>query len=131
MGKRTLFEGELDHAGRPVCGESFMGGTICTLPPNHSGACDAICQTCGGNWFMDKCICHPRCLWEGCENRLEDDLLDQWCDQHMCCETADTDYFCNDKIDHSGPHAHRQRAGEVTPEELAEVYNSIIGTPMQ
>ena len=56
-----MFAPEHDHAGNPICGMSFMGGTICTMPPNHSGGCGALCQTCGGDWVNETCTCLTKC----------------------------------------------------------------------
>ena len=49
---------EEDSWGNPVCGQDFMAGTICTLPPEHDGAHRPICQNCGQDWYMGDCKCH-------------------------------------------------------------------------
>lgn len=36
-----------DNWGNPMCGESFMAGTICTDAPGHLGGHSARCQNCG------------------------------------------------------------------------------------
>lgn len=46
-----------DRFGNPVCGTSFMGGTVCTLAPEHVGGCAAGCQRCGGGWYAGTCSC--------------------------------------------------------------------------
>jgi transcription elongation factor Elf1 len=47
---------EHDRFGNPTCGHDFMAGTICTLPREHTGAHQAHCQNCGGDWY-DGCRC--------------------------------------------------------------------------
>ena len=49
-----------DAHGNPICGQDFMAGTICTLPPDHDGFHAPICQECGGDWYASECTC-PDC----------------------------------------------------------------------
>lgn len=48
---------QVDRHGNPICGRSFMAGTICTLWPDHDGAHEPTCQECGGDWYVQRCIC--------------------------------------------------------------------------
>ena len=64
-----MFAGEyVDHGGNRCCGQDFMAGTICSLPPGHPGAHGTTCQVCSGDWYMGGCACHPDActLEEGC-----------------------------------------------------------------
>ena len=62
MGKATPFEGELDAFGNPCCGQSFMGGTICSDAPGHGGGCSAMCQNCHGDHVNGTCTCYDECV---------------------------------------------------------------------
>lgn len=47
-----------DFAGRPICGQDFMAGTICTLAPGHEGYHAPACQGCGYDPYVgEECIC--------------------------------------------------------------------------
>lgn len=50
---------EVDIHGNPICGQDFMAGTICSLPPDHEGFHRAICQGCGRDWYIGECRCVP------------------------------------------------------------------------
>lgn len=47
----------VDSRGRTYCGQDFMAGTICTLPPDHDGHHAPICQECNGDWYDGTCTC--------------------------------------------------------------------------
>lgn len=59
-----------------------MAGTICSLPPGHSGGCEATCQHCGGDWYMQTCTCLTWCA--ECGAGFEPDGLRQVCDDCRC-----------------------------------------------
>ena len=80
MGKSTPFEGELDRAGNPTCGQSFMAGTICTDHPDHEGFCSPTCQNCGGDWYDQTCTCSSYC--EDCGTMF--DAPDDNPDEPLC-----------------------------------------------
>lgn len=134
MGKATPFEGELDHAGNPCCGQSFMGGTICSLPVGHDGWCGTVCQVCDENWYDDGCACTVRCTAEDCREAVQDDE-DPYCDEHGCWEAGVMDgdvvtHLCNLRRDHVGEHAYIHRATTApSDEELAETYRSLGVVP--
>lgn len=48
---------DFDRHNNPMCGQSFMAGTICSDRPGHAGAHSAKCQQCGGDWMNETCIC--------------------------------------------------------------------------
>lgn len=82
MGKATPFEGELDAFGNPMCGQSFMAGTICSRPPKHDGSCAAECQNCGGDWINGTCECTPPV----CSECNEDLVIEEEIEEGVCAE---------------------------------------------
>lgn len=126
---------EYDHAGNPCCGEDFMGGTICSLPPNHGGAHGTICQECGQDWFSGACAC-PYC--ECCERHVptpfhHDDHNPPYDGYDYCrdcydqgCDGPTGNFGCSlpDKFFDVVP-----KTSEPTDDDMAYVLNSLGITP--
>ena len=89
---------EVDHAGNPTCGETFMAGTICSLPPGHAAAHGATCQCCGKDWYLEECECHRTCL--RCDSA---DVEEEWkyCDA-CACQAVQDGVWCQKVEGHAG-----------------------------
>lgn len=134
---------EVDQNGHPMCGASFMAGTICSDKPGHSGGHSCVCQECGGDWMNGTCTCRLICV--NCGAYCDDDGAD-W-NATLC-------YDC--EVDEHGAHHDCDECGnlvagfdinvqhavscslypsnvvdpnEPTPAELAEVYRSLGAVP--
>lgn len=98
---------EIDHAGNPCCGEDFMAGTICSLPPGHPGPHGTDCQTCGGDWMNETCTCGKSICIECGDLYLDDDGWGNHCWACTCMETGFRDgaeIQCYAADGHDGPH---------------------------
>lgn len=118
-----MFAGEyVDHGGNRCCGQDFMAGTICSLPPGHPGPHGTTCQVCSGDWYMGGCACSTSCTTEDecpcsdCEEAelnqatLEDCQATGFSGEGRCIEPATHGKFC------------AEHAGHVTVEEVAETF---------
>lgn len=127
----------IDHAGNPCCGQDFMAGTICSLPPGHPGPHGADCQTCGGDWINETCTCLTKCIECGTYFDPTDDEAG-WGDHCWGCtcdHIGEYDFGpprgvgeaqCYLAIGHEGPHRYtREEPMPVSDEEIAAAVASI------
>jgi hypothetical protein len=139
MGKRTPFEGELDRFGNPTCGQSFMGGTLCSLPPNHEGFCGSDCQNCGGDWLNDTCDCYvddEEEITATCANCRSAFTEDEGAGEFAygpCCGCNENRLghgkACHLLANHDGPCSNEPPEEGPSDEELAEAYRSLGVAP--
>lgn len=64
-----------DRFGNPMCGQSFMAGTICSDRPGHGGGHSCLCQQCRGDWMNGTCQCQETWCCEFCEEDKAEPLL--------------------------------------------------------
>ena len=125
-----------DSKGRPVCGQDFMAGTICSDAPGHDGGCSATCQTCGGDWINQTCTCYHYC--PECGAMFDDTKLTAYCVDCRCHqgETIQCLLFWDHREVNppTYPTACRgfpksEPVKPVTDEEIAEVFG--LSLPLQ
>ena len=111
------FEGEFSRGGVPLCGETFMAGTICSLEDGHPGAHGTDCVDCGGDWLISTCVCVKYC--EDCGTSMElsekGDLCEDCVYNRERCQAIEPKHGwgrvrgdemiqCDLKHDHEGEH---------------------------
>lgn len=131
---------DYDRHGNPVCGQSFMAGTICTRPPGHDGGHAPYCQACKGDWYNGTCTCvgeWPVCLDCGSEmEAVEADMAYVYCGDCACpTSTVGLDgstIYCYKPRDHDHgciyipPWRQPAEAGVVSEEDIAAAVESIV-----
>lgn len=118
----------IDGNGNPCCGQSFMGGTICTMMPGHEGGHSAQCQGCDGDWINQTCVCFEYC--KECGTMFNDTKKTRYCQDCRCGQSNEQCELHWQHVDDGVPCRPGHESVEpVTDEEIAEVFGLSLPLP--